>query len=89
MNVGDAEQGFVDSWNLLIQRATPMAQFTDYFTVNGAANATAVDEKTLEVTLNYPVPFMMEIFSISAMGVCAPISTPKRGTPTTSRSPRP
>ena len=62
-------QDFVDSWNLLIQRATPMAQFTDYFTVNGAANATAVDEKTLEVTLNYPVPFMMEIFSISAMGV--------------------
>lgn len=62
-------QDFVDSWNLLIQRATPMAQFTDYFTVDGKANARAVDEKTLEVTLNYPVPFMMEVFAMSATTV--------------------
>lgn len=28
-------QDFVDSWNLLIERATPMAQHTEYFTVDG------------------------------------------------------
>ena len=62
-------QDFVDSWNLLIERATPMAQFSDYFTVDGKANAKAIDDKTLEVTLNYPVPFMMEVFAMSAMTV--------------------
>lgn len=62
-------QDFVDSWNLLIERATPMAQFTEYFTVDGKANATAIDDKTLEVTLNYPVPFMMEVFAMSALTV--------------------
>ncbi len=62
-------QDFVDSWNLLIQRATPMAQFTDYFNVDGQANARAIDDKTLEVTLNYNVPFMMEVFATSAMSV--------------------
>ena len=55
-------QDFVDSWNLLIERATPMAQHTEYFTVDGKANARAIDEKTLEVTLNYKVPFIMEVF---------------------------
>ncbi len=62
-------QDFIDSWDLLIQRATPMAQFTDYFTVDGKANATALDDKTLEVTLNYPVPFMMDVFAMSATTV--------------------
>ena len=60
-------QDFVDSWNLLIERATPMAQHTEYFTVDGKANARAIDEKTLEVTLNYKVPFIMEVFAMSAM----------------------
>ena len=62
-------QDFVDSWNLLIERATPMAQHTEYFTVDGKANARAIDEKTLEVTLNYKVPFIMEVFAMSAMAV--------------------
>lgn len=62
-------QDFVDSWNLLIQRQTPMVQFTDYFTVDGKANAKAIDDKTLQVTLNYPVPFMMEVFAMSATTV--------------------
>ncbi len=67
-------QDFVDSWNLLIERATPMSQFTDHFTVDGQANAVAIDEKTLEVTLNSPVPFMMEIFATSAL---VPVRTDK------------
>ena len=62
-------QDFVDSWNLPIERATPMAQHTEYFTVDGKANARAIDEKTLEVTLNYKVPFIMEVFAMSAMAV--------------------
>ncbi len=62
-------QDFVDSWNLLIERATPMAQHTEYFTVDGKANARAIDEKTLEVTLIYKVPFIMEVFAMSAMAV--------------------
>ena len=62
-------QDFVDSWNLLIERATPMAQHTEYFTVDGKANARAIDEKTLEVTLNYKVAFIMEVFAMSAMAV--------------------
>ena len=62
-------QDFVDSWNLLIERATPMAQHTEYFTVDGKANARAIDEKTLEVTLNYKVPFIMEVFAMSATAV--------------------
>lgn len=70
-------QTFVDSWNLLIERATPMCQFTDHFTVtdeNGvkSANAVALDEKTLQVTLNNAVPFMDEIFAMSAL---APVRT--------------
>ncbi|MEA5011810.1 MAG: peptide ABC transporter substrate-binding protein [Angelakisella sp.] len=60
-------QDFVDSWNLLIQRATPMTQFTDFFTVDGKANAKALDDKTLEVTLNSPIPFMLEVFTTSAL----------------------
>lgn len=62
-------QDFVDSWNLLIERATPMAQHTEYFTIDGKANARAIDEKTLEVTLNYKVPFIMEVFAMSATAV--------------------
>ena len=62
-------QDFVDSWDLLIERATPMAQHSDYFNVDGKANARAIDEKTLEVTLNYNVPFMMEVFAMSALAV--------------------
>ena len=62
-------QDFVDSWNLLIERATPMAQHTEYVTVDGKDNARAIDEKTLEVTLNYKVPFIMEVFAMSAMAV--------------------
>lgn len=70
-------QTFVDSWNLLIERATPMCQFTDHFTVtdeagNKSANAVALDEKTLQVTLNNAVPFMNEIFAMSAL---APVRT--------------
>ena len=66
-------QTFVDSWNLLIERRTPMSQFTDYFTVtdaegNRSANARAIDERTLEVTLNYNVPFMPTLFACSALG---------------------
>lgn len=65
-------QTFVDSWNLLVQRATPMSQFTDHFTVtdeNGEkyANAVALDEMTLQVTLNKVTPFMEEVFAMSAM----------------------
>lgn len=37
--------------------------------MDGKANAKAIDDKTLEVTLNYPVPFMMEVFAMSAMTV--------------------
>ncbi|MEG0853379.1 MAG: peptide ABC transporter substrate-binding protein [Angelakisella sp.] len=67
-------QDFVDSWNLLIQRATPMTQFTDFFTVDGKANAKALDDKTLEVTLNSPIPFMLEVFTTSAL---VPVRTDK------------
>lgn len=66
-------QTFVDSWNLLIERATPMSQFTEYFTITdesgkNVANAVALDEKTLQCTLNYNVPFMAELFANSALG---------------------
>lgn len=66
-------QTFVDSWNLLIERATPMSQFTDFFTITdesgkNVANAVALDEKTLQCTLNYNVPFMAELFANSALG---------------------
>lgn len=62
-------QDFVDSWNLLIARGTPMTQFVGFFTVDGKANAVATDNKTLSVTLNYPVPFMLEVFSMSSLAV--------------------
>lgn len=66
-------QTFVDSWNLLIERATPMSQFTDYFTITdeegkNVANAVALDDYTLQCTLNYNVPFMAELFANSALG---------------------
>ncbi len=67
-------QNFVDSWDLLIQRATPMTQFSDFFTVDGKANAKAIDDKTLEVTLNAATPFILEIFASSAL---APVRTDK------------
>lgn len=60
-------QDFVDSWNLLIKRATPMTQFSDFFTVDGKANAKAIDDKTLQVTINSPVPFILEVFATSAL----------------------
>jgi len=60
-------QTFVDSWNLLIERETAMTLFTEYFTIEKdgvrCANAVALDDYTLQVTLNYPVAFMMEIFA--------------------------
>ena len=65
-------QTFVDSWNLLISRATPMSQFTEHFAIDDGtgkkvANATALDDYTLQVVLNKPVPFMTEVFAMSAL----------------------
>lgn len=65
-------QTFVDSWNLLISRATPMAQFSDHFAIDDGtgkmvANAKALDDYTLQVVLNKPVPFMPEVFAMSAL----------------------
>lgn len=63
-------QDFVDSWNLMNERATPMTLYTEYFTLDdGTVNAEALDDLTLEVTLNYQVPFILEVFASSAMSV--------------------
>ncbi len=61
-------QHFVDAWSLLQQTATPMTQFIEYFIdENGNLMVEAIDEKTLQVTLNKDVAFIMEYLASPVM----------------------
>lgn len=61
-------QDFVDSWNLLNDTVTPMTQFIEYFLdEDGELMVEALDDYTLQVTLNTEVPFIMEYFASTVL----------------------